>query len=131
MNMKETLLQVVLYTSVGGTATLVDWGFFYLFAIILDMHYLLATTIAFIISTFANWGFGRLFLFRHAEHTDSVFVEIAKVYATTLVGLLLNLLLMWLFVDRFTLHKMFAKMIATSIVFFWNFSRRKLVIYKI
>ncbi|MDE6705526.1 MAG: GtrA family protein [Treponemataceae bacterium] len=131
MNVLRTLCQVLIYTSVGGTATAIDWGIFALLTFVLNVHYLLAAAIAFVISTFANWLLGRLILFRNAPRRDSLLVELLKVYATTLVGLLLNLLIMWVAVERFGLHKMAAKVIATGIVFFWNFSVRKFVIYKI
>ena len=127
----KTLKQALLYTSVGGTATLVDWAFFWLFTARLHVFYLLANALAFLISTFVNWLCGRLFLFRHAERSSSLALEIAKVYLTNLVGLLLNLGILWVTVEKLAFAPMGAKILATFLVFFWNFSIRKLVIYKI
>ena len=131
MKLKQTSLQFLLYLIVGGLATLVDWGFFYVFRSIVGIPLLAANIFAFLISTFANWAFGRLFLFRHAAHDSSVPLEIAKVYLTNLVGLLLNLGILWVTVEKLAFAPMGAKILATFLVFFWNFSIRKLVIYKI
>ena len=42
----------------------------------------------------------------------------------------LNLLIMYLAVERFGVTEMCSKMIGTGVVFIWNFLIRKLVIYK-
>jgi len=42
----------------------------------------------------------------------------------------MNLAIMWIAVEQFGVQEMIAKIIATGIVFFWNFFVRKLLIYK-
>ena len=49
------------YLIVGGLATIVEWAGFWLFSEKMGITYLLATTFAFAISTFANWLFCRHF----------------------------------------------------------------------
>ena len=56
--------------------------------------------------------------------------EIVSVYVASLIGLLLNLLIMWVAVDLFSCNEMVSKVVATAIVFAYNFLIRKLVIYK-
>lgn len=127
-NVKENLRQFVLYLVVGGIATVVEWSFFYLLNGAGRIHYMGATAIAFIVSTFANWVCGRIFLFGKRQN---IWKELLKIYATSLAGLLMNLFIMWLAVEKFGIHEMISKMAATGIVFMWNFLIRKLVIYKI
>lgn len=120
------LKQLALYLVVGGIATIVEWLFFWLF----DhwMHYVPATALAFVISTFANWLAGRLLLFKESE--QGLVVELLQIYATGIAGLLMNLAIMWVAVEFFGVRDMVAKIIATGIVFFWNFFVRKFLIYK-
>ena len=125
--MKKNIRDFIIYGVVGGLATLVEWGFFRLFSLSLSLHYVLSTTIAYIISTFANWGFGKLLLFREKQN---VWKELGRIYLTAIVGWLLNLLIMWLLVDLLRLPEMPAKIVATGLVFIWNFLIRKLVIYR-
>lgn len=121
--------QLVSYLFVGGGATLVEWLFFWIFDSALGIQYLISTILAMIISTFSNWLFGRLWTFRNAEK-QNITLEIGKVYATAAVGILLNLLIMRILVGNFGIHDMIAKIIATIIVFAYNFLIRKLVIYR-
>lgn len=127
MKPNETIRQFLQYILVGVIATIVEWTCFYLFFQIIGMHHLLSTAIAFIFSTFANWLAGKLIMFKIWKNT---FHEIIQIYLASVVGLLLNLFLMWIMVDQFSLMELLSKIIATGIVFIWNFLIRKLVIYK-
>ena len=122
----EAFKQFALYLVVGGIATVVEWACFWVFNH--WMHYTLATALAFMVSTFANWLAGRLLVFKKSE--QSLLAELAQIYGTSIVGLLMNLAIMWVAVEQFGVQEMIAKIIATGIVFFWNFFVRKLLIYK-
>ena len=117
------------YLIVGGLATIVEWVGFWLFSEKIGIAYLLATTFAIAVSTFANWLFGRLLVFRGTQ-SQSLLREILSVYLASIVGLLLNLLIMFVLVQLLAVGKMPAKMIATVLVFAYNYLIRKLVIYK-
>ena len=117
------------YLIVGGLATIVEWVGFWLFAEKMGIAYLLATAFAFAVSTFANWRFGRLLVFR-GKQNQSLLREILSVYLASVVGLLLNLLIMFVLVQLLTVGRMPAKIIATILVFAYNYLIRKLVIYK-
>lgn len=121
--------QLFSYLIVGGIATIVEWVCFYMFSYRAHIHYLLATTLAFAISTAANWLAGRLLTFRAAEK-QPIWQEFIKIYAVSVMGLVFNLLLMYLFVQRAGLAKMTGKIIATILVFAWNFVVRKFWIYR-
>jgi len=122
--------QLAIYLVVGAGATLVEWGVFFFFNAILEIHYAVATTLAFACSTIANWAFGRLLLF-HDGNGKGLLGEISSIYAVSIAGLLLNLAIMWCAIEIFNVPDMAAKILATSIVFLGNFAVRKFFIYKI
>ena len=130
MEVKQTARQLFLYLIVGGLATIVEWAAFYVLNVLIGVHYLTSTALAFILSTLANWLFGRLILFKE-NRPKSLTKELIKIYATSIIGLLLNMLIMYLAVEKFGIYEMFSKIIASGLVFFWNFFIRKLLIYKI
>ncbi len=127
MNLSKNIKQLVLYLIVGGIATLVEWALFYVFDSVLAINYTLATIFAFAFSTFANWAAGRLIMFKKS---GSFWSEISKIYLTSIAGLLMNLIIMWIAIELIHIPNFIAKVIATGIVFFWNFIIRKLIIYK-
>ena len=118
-----------LYLIVGGLATIVEWSGFWFFFHMLHIQYLLATALAFVFSTFANWLFGRLLVFR-GKQNQSLLKEIASIYLTSIGGLILNLLIMYVMVDFLSMGEMGAKITATVLVFSYNYLIRKKLIYK-
>ena len=132
MKLKQTFFQLLLYLIVGGLATLVEWGAFFVLNTPLSLHYAAATALAFIASTFANWLLGRLILFRSAQKSKAATAkELLKIYAVSVAGFVMNLAIMFVAVEKCAISEMSAKILATGIVFAWNFLIRKLVIYRI
>ena len=127
--------QFLSYFSVGGVSALVEWTLFALLLYLLDMSYPVATTLAFIVSTTTNWYLGRSFTFKDSEAYKGKSVkEYLLVFLVSAIGLGFNVLLMYFFVDVLGMNTKImqtsAKVIATGIVFMWNFLSRKFLIYK-
>ena len=108
---------------------------FFIFANVLQINYFVSTVIAFIFSTTANWILGRITTFKdNNTYKDKKAKEAFLVFIVSAIGLLFNLILMYLFVTVMgfdsSLGKTLSKIAATGIVFIWNFLIRKLVIYR-
>lgn len=125
---KKEFKNFILYAIVGGIATLSEWIIFFFLDELFSIHYIVATVIAYVISTFVNWLAGRLILFKSTE--KGVVLEIISIYLTSIIGLLLNMLIMWGAVEKIGINEMISKIAATVIVFGWNYVIRKVVIYK-
>ena len=130
----QNVRQFISYFGVGGVSALVEWGAFFLFDSVLGIQYMLATVLAFILSTTMNWFLGRVITFRDSAYKNQKGREIVLVFAVSAIGLLFNLGLMYLFVTVLKMNtsqwKIVAKVLATGIVFVWNFLARKLWIYR-
>ena len=117
------------YLLVGGLATLVEWLFYWIFRNFLSVEYMCATVMAIVVSTFSNWLFGRIITFRNVPQKN-VLAEILQVYTASAIGMLLNMLIMWVLHGRMKIWDMLSKIIATGLVFLYNYLIRVLVIYK-
>ena len=132
---RANIKQFISYFFVGGVAAVVEWIMFFLFANVLQIHYFVSTVRAFIFSTSANWILGRITTFKdNVSYKDKKAKEAVLVFAVSAIGLLFNLVLMYLFVTVMGFDSpagnTLSKIAATGIVFIWNFLIRKLVIYK-
>lgn len=132
---KANIEQFISYFFVGGVAAIVEWVMFFIFANVLQINYFVSTVIAFIFSTTANWILGRITTFKdNNTYKDKKAKEAFLVFIVSAIGLLFNLILMYLFVTVMgfdsSLGKTLSKIAATGIVFIWNFLIRKLVIYR-
>lgn len=115
------------YCLVGLIATAVEYAVFCGLSY-LGCHYEISTVTGYLIATFFNWLAGRVLLF--GASGKPIWQEILSVYAASVLGLFLNMGIMWLAVDILDANKYISKIVATAIVFLWNFYIRKKVIYK-
>ncbi len=126
--MKRTSIQLVKYVGVGGSAALVEWSSFALLIGFAQLHYQAAVTVSFIVATAVNYVLSARFVFvrgRHPAHR-----ELFLLYLVSAIGLALNLFFMLFFVGHLSLPAMPAKIASTGIVFFWNFSARKMWVFE-
>lgn len=115
------------YAVVGSTGSVCDWLLFALLHFSLDLHYLLAGTISFIIATLVNYLLSLRWVFeggRHQRHTEA-----AMIYLASGVGLLINLAALFMLFEWLGLHVFLAKVLASLAAFLWNFSARYLWIF--
>ena len=116
------------YFLTGGVAALVEWAVFFVCNDLLLIHYLVAVLISFVLATFVNYIISIKFVFERGKHHNAI--ELLLVFFVSFLGLLMNLLLMYIFVSRFSMYPFFAKVLSTGIVFLWNFISRKLWVFK-
>lgn len=124
---KRLVSDLLRYGFVGLIATAVEYGIFAGLSLI-GWHYEISTATGYIIATFFNWLAGRILIF--GPSGKPLYKEILSVYLASVIGLILNMGIMWFTVDIAGINKFIAKIIATAIVFFWNYIVRKRVIYK-
>ena len=121
--------QIIKFGFVGGTSFLIDAGILFLLTEFCGIHYLLSGAISFTASVIYNYMLSIKWVFDAKKDVNKV-QELAVFIGLSVIGLGLNQLLMWLFVDIFHIYYMLSKIIATAIVMVYNFVTRKLFIEK-
>ncbi len=122
------LTRLFKYFFVGATAALVDWLLYWALVQYGAMHYLLAAMISFIAATAVNYILSIKWVFNSGRHNR--YLEIGLVFFVSLIGLLFNEIFLYLFAGVFQVNYMLSKIVATGIVFYWNYSTRKKFIFK-
>lgn len=130
-------VKVILYLFVGGTAALVEWGVFYLFfyyllaglGLSVDTLTMVATAFAFGLSTLYHYFLGNILVFDSGSKYDKS-KELSLVFLVSIMGLVFNLVLMYVFVGVLAWQPMFAKILTSCIVVVWNYLSRKKWIFK-
>lgn len=116
------------YILVGGSAAVVNWCIFFVCTKIFLLHYIISGIISFLIATLWNFLLARKFVFDNSTH--SPIKEISLIYAVSLIGLCIDIVILSLCVEFFLLDSMLGKIIATGIAFGFNFGMRNFVIYR-
>lgn len=134
-------MQFFRYVFVGSLGFIVDFGILFLLTLTdyFKHNYLAAATISFLFGLTVNYIFSVLWVF-HKRSFDNKAVEFLLFALVGVIGLALNALFIWLFTDHVfvqwipvsdkQLRIIGSKIISTGIVYFWNFSARKWLLFK-
>lgn len=122
-------IQFLRYVFVGGVAAVVNIGSLFVLKEFLHMHYLLANIVGFVLGLITNYLLSKWLVFAKENSMNKV-VEFITYAVIGVIGLGLDTLFMWVFTDKIHLYFMISKIIATGLVFIWNFAARK-ILYKV
>ena len=122
--MKKLISQFFKFGVVGVIAFIVDYLSLYLLTEFLNVNYLISSIISFLLSIIVNYILSIKWVFDIKKKQSFKDVIIFTLLST--IGLLINLLVMYLSVEVFKIHYMIGKLIATFIVMIWNFVTRKM-----
>lgn len=124
--MNNLLMQLFKFGLVGVVATVLDFLFLFLLTDVFGMYYLFSAAVSFVLSTLFNYVASMRFVFNSKFTKDEKTKELLLFTTLSVLGLLLNQFLMWLFVEKIALYYMLAKIVATFFVMAWNFISRKI-----
>lgn len=121
---EHLLVQIFKFGIVGVVATLIDFIFLYFFKEFCNLSVVFANTLSFIISVLYNYWASLTFVFDVNKEKDKKKNFIIFILCS-LVGLLLNDLIVWIITDLLNVYYLLSKVIATLFVMVFNFVTRK------
>lgn len=120
--------QLFKFGIVGGLAFLIDYGIFTLLNQVLNVHYLIASAFSFSVSVIFNYILSIKWVFDVTKkQTTKDFIVFIVL---SIIGLILNSIIMYISVDLINIHELISKIIATLIVMIYNFITRKIFVEK-
>jgi putative flippase GtrA len=126
--LKKILNQILKFGIVGFIATLIDYLVLILLTEIFDVYYLLSSCISFTVSVIFNYIASMKYVFEGKNNNK--IKEFFLFIILSIVGLIINTILMKLFVETFYIHYIISKIITTAFVMIYNFISRKLLLEK-
>ena len=112
----------------GGLTATIDFVLLVLFVEVFSLYYLVAGGISFVVAVSLNYFISRDWVFTGGKYSHPV--EFLGFFITSSIGLLLNQIVLWIFVDLLSLDYRISKVIAIFIVTFWNFATKKHLIFR-
>ena len=120
---RKLLIQIFKFGIVGGTAFVIDFVFLYIFREFCHFPVLVSNTLSFCISVIYNYIASVKWVFDINKEKDARKQFIVFI-VFSVIGLLINDLIMWVSVDFLCIYYLLAKIIATFIVMIFNFVTR-------
>ncbi|MDO4287879.1 MAG: GtrA family protein [Eubacterium sp.] len=123
----ERFAEIFRFAVNGGVSFVVDYAVLFILTEFFDVNYLISSGISFTLSVIVNYLICVLWVFKNVKKNDTKTVVLFV--GSSVIGLLINQVLMWFFVEITGLYYMIAKIIATIIVMIWNYvAKRKAVV---
>jgi putative flippase GtrA len=104
---------------VGASGMIVDFGFTYLLKEIMKVPKYVANACGFTLAATSNYFLNRWWTFQ--SHNPNIGMEYTKFIFFSLLGLGINMLVIWILVSRYKRNFYFSKLLAIGVVTFWNF----------
>lgn len=123
--------EIVNYLIVGVLTTLVSVVIYGIFTKVFHVNYMISNVISWICSVSFAYVTNKKFVFKSKCNNDkAVFIEIYQFFKYRLFSLVIDVLLMYLFVEVFIIDDMIAKIIVQFIVIALNYIFSKLFVFK-
>ena len=123
------LLQLIRYLVSGGCSFCIDFGTLFILTEFVGIHYLISSILAFILAMTTNYLISILWVFNKRK-MDNTLHEFGIFMSISVTGLALNTAFMWTFTEYINLHYLISKIVATALVFFWNFTAKRNILFK-
>lgn len=123
--MKKLLAQFMKFGVVGAIAFVIDYGLLIFLTEVFGIDYLISATISFTASVIFNYIASMRYVFSRKEGMSRR-KEFIIFVTLSLIGLVLNNVLMWAGVELLHVDYRIVKLVATFIVMAWNFVSRKM-----
>ena len=122
-------MNIVRYSFVGAFAAAVDITIFGVAVKIFEFNWFNIAILSFMVATSVNYFLSIGLVFK-SEVRFSRRHEISLVFIVSTIGLIANQIALIIFIEMAHFDELTSKILATSLVFFWNYSARAKYIFK-
>jgi putative flippase GtrA len=113
------LLKFVKFSLVGLSGVFVDFGVTFLCKETFRIQKYVANSLGFILAATSNYMMNRIWTFQSTN--PNIMMEFSRFFIIALIGLLMNLLIIWAMTGKFKVNFYISKLVATLVVTLWNF----------
>ena len=130
-NLYKKKKEIINYLIFGGLTTLVSILIYALFAKIFLINYLISNVLSWIIAVMFAFITNKLYVFESkSKDKKIVFKEITNFFFFRIVSLIIEMIIMYVFVDLLSIDDLITKIIAQIIVILSNYIFSKVFVFK-
>lgn len=123
--MKNLIAQIMKFGIVGVLAFVIDYGVMVFLTEVFGLNPVVSATISFIVSVIFNYIASMRYVFSHKEDMSRS-REFVIFIVLSVIGLIINDVLMWAGTELVSIDYRIVKIFATAVVMVWNFITRKI-----
>ena len=112
-------LKFIKFSLVGFSGVFVDFGTTFICKEVLKIQKYVANTCGFALASTTNYFMNRMWTFHSTN--PNVMLEFTRFFFIALIGLLINLMIIWAMSGKFRVNFYVSKLVATLLVTLWYF----------
>lgn len=116
---KLVIFKLIKFCVVGFSGMILDFGITWLLKEKIKINKYIANSTGFVLAASSNYFFNRFWTFN--SQNSQIVTEYLSFFGISIIGLLINNLIIYLLSDRIKLNFYVSKLIAIIIVTLWNF----------
>ncbi|NCA75844.1 MAG: GtrA family protein [Alphaproteobacteria bacterium] len=113
------ILKFIKFCIVGFSGVFVDFGITFICKEYLKIQKYIANSCGFVMAASSNYLMNRIWTFQSSN--PNIALEFTRFFIIALIGLLINLLIIWALTGKFRVNFYLSKLVATIVVTLWNF----------
>lgn len=117
---RDLILKFLKFGLVGFTGLFIDFGTTWIFKEWVKIEKFIANAIGFSVAATSNYYLNRIWTYH--SHNPKVVIEFTQFFIISIMGLVINTLIIWLLDRKFSLNFYLAKLFAIGVVTIWNFA---------
>jgi putative flippase GtrA len=112
-------LKFIKFSMVGFSGVFVDFGITFICKEFFKIQRYVANTCGFVVAATSNYFMNRIWTFH--SNNPNIMLEFTRFFIIALIGLCINLLIIWAMSGKFKVNFYLSKLAATVVVTLWNF----------
>ena len=120
--------QIFRYSIGGNASTLADFAVLTFMTEILSIHYLFSSTVSYVVGVIISYFLNRYWVF-HKRKYNKKRKEITIFFFIGIIGFFLTNSILLVLTEYLKIYYVNSKIIASILVFFWNFTARKYFLF--
>ncbi|MEI7500534.1 MAG: GtrA family protein [Bacteroidota bacterium] len=112
-------LKFIKFSLVGFSGVFVDFGITFFCKEFLKIQKYVANTFGFVMAATSNYFMNRIWTFHSTN--PNIMLEFTRFFIIALIGLCINLIIIWAMSGKFKVNFYISKLMATLVVTIWNF----------
>ena len=131
VNLLKKYDEVIKYLFFGFLTTLVSVFIYWFFTKLFHVNYMISNVLSWIVSVSFAYITNKIFVFKSkCESEKDIIIEIYQFFKYRVLSLVIDIFLMYLFVEVFSIDDMVSKLIVQFIVIVLNYLFSKLFVFK-
>lgn len=122
-------MKVVRYFFVGAASAAVDFFVFALLALGFGLHWFPVGVLSFVLASTVNYFLSIRYVFQSGTRFSRR-TEVTLIFIVSGIGLLVNQSILWILIEMVKINMLIAKVLATLVVFFWNYGIRHSYVFR-